>query len=141
IRGLTSGAYGVIEGSLTEFYSYGNTIFVKTLSGTFLSGESITDENGNILKIAKDNTISHFIVTRRGAGFVNPTTSIDGVLFDDSKIKVFTEGSSVYRIDILNRDAVNAEYSTPPVITINSSETTVSGCTVEPVLFRNSVYT
>lgn len=141
IRGLTSGAYGVIEGSLTEFYSYGNVIFVKTLSGTFLSGESITDENGNILRIAKDNTVSHFIVTKRGAGFVNPTVSIDGVLFDNSKIRVFTEGSSVYRIDTINRDAVNVEYSTPPIVVVNSNEPTVSNCVVEPILFRNSVYT
>jgi hypothetical protein len=141
IRGLTSGAYGVIEGSLTEFYSYGNTIFVKTLSGTFLSGESITDENGNILRIAKDNTLSHFIVTKRGAGFVNPTVSVDGVLYDSSKIKVSTEGSSVYRIDVVNRDAVTIEYSTPPIVVVNSNEPTVSNCIVEPVLFRNSVYT
>ena len=141
IRGLTSEAYGVIEGSLTEFYSYGNTIFVKTLSGTFLSGESITDENGNILRIAKDNTISHFIATKRGTGYVNPTISINGVLFDDSKIEVLTEGSSVYRIDIKNRDAVNTEYSAPPIVTVNSDTAAVTNCIVEPILFRNSVYT
>jgi len=141
IRGLQSGAYGVVEGSLTEFYSYGNTLFVKTLSGTFLPGESISDENGNILRIAKDNTISHFIVTKRGSGFTNPTVSIDGVAYDNSKIKVFAEGSSVYRIDVLDRDAVSTEYSTPPIVVVNSVEPTVSACVVEPILFRNSVYT
>jgi hypothetical protein len=141
IQGLQSGAYGVVEGSLTEFYSYGNVLFVKTLSGTFLPGESISDESGNILRIAKDNTISHFVVTKRGAGYVNPTLSIDGVFYDNSKIKVFTEGSSVYRVDILNRDAVSAVYSTPPIAVVNSNEPAVSACILEPVLFRNSVYT
>lgn len=141
IKGLTSGAYGVVEGSLTEFYSYGNTLFVKTLSGTFLPGESIADEKGNILRIARDNTISHFIVTKRGAGFTNPTVSVDGVVYDNSKIKVFTEGSSVYKINVLDRDAVSTEYSTPPIVVVNSTEATVSDCVVEPILFRNSVYT
>jgi hypothetical protein len=141
IKGLQSGAYGVVEGSLTEFYSYGNTLFVKTLSGTFLPGESITDESGNILRIAKENTVSHFIVAKRGAGFVNPTVTIDGVLYDNSKIKVFTEGSTVYRIDVLDRDSVSTEYSSPPIVVVNSTEVTVSSCVIEPVLYRNTVYT
>jgi hypothetical protein len=141
ITGLVSGAYGVVEGSLTEFYSYGNTLFVKTLSGNFLPGESISDESGNILRIAKDNTISHFIVSKRGSGFINPSVSVDGVTYDNSKIRVFTDGGSVYRIDILDRDAITTEYSNPPIVTVNSAVTTVSNCVVEPILFRNSVYT
>jgi hypothetical protein len=141
IRGLTSGAYGVIEGSLTEFYSYGNTIFVKTLSGSFSPGESIIDETGNILRIARDNTISHFIVKKRGTGYINPSISIDGVVFDNSKVAVYTEASSVYRVNVIDRDAVSTTYSSTPLVTVNSEETPVSNCIVEPILFRNSVYT
>ena len=59
VFGIDSNAYGVVEGSSAGVYSTGRILFVKTLSGKFKSGETIRDEDGNTVKIAKDNTISH----------------------------------------------------------------------------------
>lgn len=141
ITGLTSGAYGVIEGSRTQFYSTGNILFVKTLSGTFVSGESISDENGNILRIANENTISHFIVTNRGNGYTSPVIKIDGVEYDSSKIEVSTTGGAIYKVEIKDRNAVLTEYAQPPVINFTSSTTPGTLCVVTPVLFKNTVTT
>jgi hypothetical protein len=141
ITGVRSGAYGVIEGSLTQSYSYGNILFVKTLSGTFLPGESITDESGNILRIANENTISHFVVSNRGTGYTSSKINIDGVEFDPSKISVSVEGSSVYKVQIVDRDSVLTQYSQPPIVTITSESEITVPCTVTPVMFRNTVLT
>ena len=55
IVGIKSGAYGVVEGSPNGFYSSGNTLFVKTLSGNFIPGETIFDEDNNVRRIANEN--------------------------------------------------------------------------------------
>jgi hypothetical protein len=141
ITGIKSGAYAVIEGSLTQSYSYGNVLFVKTLSGTFLPGESIIDEDGNILRIANENTISHFIVSNRGSGYTAPKINIDGVEYDESKVQIFVEGSSVYKVNVVDRDSLLTQYSQPPVVTITSESQIVTPCSVTPVLFRNTVLT
>jgi hypothetical protein len=141
ITGLKSSAYGVIEGSSTEPYSYGNTMFVKTLSGQFLPGESILDEKGNILRIANENTISHFIVIKRGAGYINPVININGVSFDDSKIKIFADGSSIYRVSILDRDAISTQYSQPPTVTLSTIAAPAAEAEIIPVLYKNTVLT
>jgi hypothetical protein len=141
ITGLKSSAYGVVEGSLTEPYSYGNSLFVKTLSGQFLPGESIADEKGNILRIAKENTISHFIVTKRGSGYINPTININGVPFDNSKVKIYAEGSAIYRVSVLDRDSVSTEYSQPPIITFTTATAVSATAEVTPVLYKNTVLT
>ena len=49
ITGGTSGAYGVIEGSADSSYSSFNTLHIKVISGTFISGETVVDESGNVL--------------------------------------------------------------------------------------------
>ena len=141
ITGIKSGAYGVVEGSSTQAYSYGNVLFVKTLSGTFLPGESIVDEKGNILRIANENTISHFIVTLRGTGYTSPKINIDGVEYDESKVTVFTEGSSIYKINVIDRDSLLTQYAQPPIVTITSASQISAACSVTPVLFRNTVLT
>ncbi len=141
INGLTSGAYGVVEGTTTQPYSSNNVLFVKTLSGVFLPGESIADESGNILRIANENTISHFVVTNRGTGYTSPKILIDGVEYDSTKIEVKTNGSSVYSIQILDRDSILTQYSQPPVITISSSTTPGVVAQVTPVMFKNTVLT
>ena len=94
ITGAQSGAYAVIEGSPDSSFSSSNTLFVKLLSGSFISGETITDESGNTLRIAKENTISHFIVTKRGSQYSQSTAaastkpvSINGKAFDVSILK------------------------------------------------------
>lgn len=141
ITGTQSGAYGVVEGASDLGYSFGNVLFVKTLSGTFSTGETIFDEVGNNLKIAQENTISHFIVVNRGLGYVNPEISIDGITFDSSKILVKTEASSIYRIEILDRSFVSTQYLQPPSVTITSESTPAASAKVIPVMYRNTVLT
>jgi hypothetical protein len=141
VTGTQSGAYGVIEGASNLAYSSDNILFVKTLSGTFVPNETIFDEVGNTLKIAQENTISHFIVVNRGLNYVNPKISIDGIVFDSSKILVRTEGSSIYRIEILDRSFVSTQYSQPPTITIVSESTPAVDAKVIPVMYRNTVLT
>ena len=141
ITGLTSGAYGVIEGSSTTSYSAGNILFVNTLYGTFLPGESIADESGNVLRIANENTVSHFIVEKRGNGYTNPVVLLDGVRYDSSSIEISTEGSSIYKVLIKNRDSVQTSYSQPPIVTISSSSTPGVSASIIPVLYKNTVLT
>jgi len=141
ITGLTSGAYAVIEGSSTTSYSTGNILFVNTLYGTFVPGESIADESGNVLRIANENTISHFIVEARGSGYTSPVVLLDGVRYDSSSIEISTEGSSIFKVLIKNRDSVQTSYSQPPVVTISSSSTPGASASIIPVLNRNTVLT
>ena len=143
VYGLTSGAYGVVEGGPAGVYSTGRLLYIKTLSGKFVSGETIRDESGNLVKIAKENTLSHFIVMERGLGY--PTTSqikIDGVVYDQSKIEIGFNGQGIYKIDIVDRIAVSNEYARPPVATIDSGDTTpTTSAVIIPVLNKNTVTT
>jgi len=145
VYGIQSGAYGVIEGSSSNAYSSHKTLMVNTLFGTFKSGEPIKDESDNILKIAKDNTISHLIVTKRGEGYVDGTKlRIDGVDFDISKIKLKLSGLTVVSATIVNRDLINTEYSKPPEVNVvqgASGGAITNGAVITPVLVRNSVTT
>ena len=75
VFGINSKAYGVVEGSSTGVYSTGRILFVKSLSGKFLPGETIQDEAGNTVRIAKENTISHFVVQNRGLGYADGAVS------------------------------------------------------------------
>jgi hypothetical protein len=141
IVGSRSNAYGVIEGTSTTFFSAGNTLLVRTLSGTFLPGETISDESGNTLRIANENTISHFIVTKRGTGYTNPRISIDGLEYDNSVVDVSVLAGAVYKVAIRDRNAFQTQYSQPPVINLTSTTTPGVLAQVTPVLFRNPVYT
>jgi len=142
VRGLASGAYGVIEGTSTGSYTSNKTLMVKGLFGVFKSGEVIADESGNTLRIAKDNTISHFVVNSRGANHsLDATIRVDGVEYDNSKIKVDVSGDQlVWRVSIVNRDAALVEYSQPPLVEIVDTGST-SQAVVTPVLVRNAVTT
>ena len=142
IRGLTSGAYGVVEGTSTGSYTSNKTLMLKGLFGVFKSGEVIADEAGNTLRIAKDNTISHFVVTNRGANHSSTATiRIDGVEYDNSKILVSVSGDQlVYRVAIVDRDAAQVEYSQPPLVEVVDAGAT-SQAVVVPVLVRNAVTT
>ena len=78
-----------MEGSPSGVYTTNNLLFVKTLSGRFLSGETIRDESGSTVKIAKDNTISHFVVQNRGLGYADAVSIIiNGLDYDSSKIEL-----------------------------------------------------
>ena len=143
VYGITSGAYGVVEGAPGGVFSSGRTLFIKTLSGKFVPGETIRDEEGNLVKIAQENTLSHFIVQNNGLGY--PATSsivIDGVTYDQSKIEIGFQGQGIYKVEIIDRTSVTTQYSRPPVVTIDSGSTTPTDrAAVVPVLHKNTVIT
>ena len=91
VFGVDSGAYGVVEGTPSGVYTTGTILlYVRTLSGRFLSGETIRDEDGNTVRIARENTISHFVVQNRGLGYADGVTLlINGQEYDSSKIELF----------------------------------------------------
>ena len=77
VFGVDSGAYGVVEGTPSGVYTTGTILFVKTLSGRFLPGETIRDEDGNTVRIARENTISHFVIQNRGLGYADGVTLLN----------------------------------------------------------------
>ena len=150
ITGQTSGAYAVIEGSADSSYSSFNTLHVRMISGTFAGGETIVDESGNVLRIAKDNTISHFIVTKRGSQYTQTTSaastkplSIDGKLFDVSIAKPVLIGGQVINIEIQDRKALSDEYIATPsvVVSFDSGTPPTTSAVIKAVLFKNTVMT
>ena len=143
VVGKSSNAYGVIESDTTENYSSGNILFLSVLSGEFISGETISDEDGNSLKIAKDNTISHFIVTNRGNGYTTDAKLIiDGDEINSTKVTPELIGGSIYKIDINDRTALRKEYAAPPVVTASPQpDSPQNFAKIIPVLFKNTVLT
>jgi hypothetical protein len=143
IVGSTSGAYGVVEGSTSSKYTTGNILFVRTLSGTFVSGETITDEAGNSRRIAREGTISHFVVMKRGDGYpVNTNIKVNGVEYTNSALEISYLASAIYKVDIKDRNLLNQVYATTPEVSFNTGNTNpISSAIVVPVLFRNTVYT
>ena len=145
VYGLQSGAYGVVEGAAGKAFSGVKTLMIKTLFGTFKSGEPIRDEGNNTLRIAKDNTISHFIVNDRGIGYVPGTKlRIDGVDFDTAKVSLTISGTKIISATIANRNLVNTEYSRPPIVNAvqgSGGAAITDGAVVTPVLVRDSVST
>tara|TARA_B100002019_G_scaffold90443_2_gene78157 strand:- start:2244 stop:10703 length:8460 start_codon:yes stop_codon:yes gene_type:complete len=147
VYGVTSGAYGVVEGSSTGSFSKNKVLMVKTLFGTFKSGEIIRDENNNSVRIAQDNTISHFIVTFQGVGYESTGCSlkIDGVDYDSSKIELdISTSKKVLQANIISREFVNVEYSKPPTVLVNQKAGNAApskAAKITPVLVRNAVTT
>ena len=143
VFGLESGAYGVVEGPASGVYSTDRLLFVKTISGNFKSGETIRDEDSNTVKIAKDNTISHFIVIERGSGYsAGASILLNGVEYDSSKIEPTVYGGKVYKVAINNQAALrNLEFSQPPEIIITGTTDTAGAASVRAVLVRNAVTT
>ena len=143
VFGIDSGAYGVVEGTASGVYSTGKLLFIKTLSGRFQSGETIRDEYGNTVRIAKENTISHFIVIDRGSGYSSGATiKVNGVDYDSSKLGAETYGGKVYKVVVNNRSAIrNVEYAQPPEIIVPGTTDQGGFAEVQAVLFRNTVTT
>ena len=141
IFGLDSGAFGVVEGPASGQYSSKNQLFVKTLSGEFKAGESIRSEDGTTVKIATENTISHFITLQRGSGYsASATVNLNGVDYDSSKLEASIYGAGVYKITINNRNALrNIQFAQPPEVLVKGSGG--SAAEVRAVLFRNTVTT
>jgi len=150
IFGVTSGAYGVIEGAQGSAFSTANELMVTTLSGKFLPGEVIREEEDalggtNSARIATNNTISHFIVKYRSSGGYQAGSglTINGVVYDTSKVEVKTNiDGKVYAVDILNRDLFKQTYSQPPTVLVDvGSSSVTTSAKIEAVLFRNTVTT
>tara|TARA_R100001082_G_scaffold47964_1_gene25713 strand:- start:629 stop:8848 length:8220 start_codon:yes stop_codon:yes gene_type:complete len=146
ITGSKSGAYGVIEGSPNGLLSSGNRIYCKVLNGEFVQGETIFDEKGNSLRIARENTISHFVVDHRGNNYgALETLIVDGVSYDTSVITSTIDSADGYAAaTIKNRDALSNVYSSPPAVVVKTTSTSfVAGneAIVRAVLFKNVVQT
>ena len=146
VFGVDSGAYGVVEGTPSGVYTTGNILFVKTLSGRFLPGETIRDEDGNTVRIARENTISHFVIQNRGLGYADGVTLlINGLEYDSSKIELSkTTDGKVYRASIANRSAVSVEYAQPPAVSAKNPDAAGApnaAASIVPVLYRDTVTT
>ena len=147
VVGVTSGAYGVIEGNTQSAFSSSGILMVRTLSGTFKSGEVLIDENDNSAKIATDDTISHFVVKYRSTGGYSTSAkmSINGQVFDSSKVTLTQDSGGtgfIVSATIRERKAFTQTYSQPPVVTISEDAGNVAlAARVDAVLFRNTVTT
>ena len=142
IYGKDSKAYGVVENDTLENYSNGNTLFVTTLFGQFISGETIIDEANNTIKIAKDNTLSHFIVTNRGEAYtMTEKILINGVEYDDSKVDLSWYAGKLISATVADQKVRNISYTTPPAVSLTPDATITNKCVIVPILFRDSVQT
>ncbi len=138
ITGSQSGAYGVVEGDTNGYLSSGKSLVVKTLSGRFVPGETLVSEEGGLLRIARENTLSHLIVNAVGSGYASTDkVSINGITYESVDVSIGVTGSTLYKIEINNRDAVAVEYSTPPTVSVSGG----TGAKITPVLFRDTVVT
>ena len=150
IIGAKSGAYAVIEGTSDSGFSSLNLLFVKLLSGNFASGETITDESGNTLSIAKENTISHFVVTKRGAGYTQSSVSVagqpisvNGIPIDVSAVKPTLSAGKLISVAVVDRNLLLQEYVSPPSVTVNCDSGTIpsQNAVVKCVLFKDTITT
>ena len=148
ITGITSGSYAVVENTQNGQYSLPNStvLFVKTLSGKFIPGETIIDESGNSLRIAVENTISHFIVVKRGNGFDanGVRIKINGEVISTSAVNLSVDtnnANSISSVTIIDRNLLSQEYVYPPIIEATDISTTSINTTasIEPVLYKNTV--
>ena len=145
IYGKQSNAVGVIENDLSGNYSSGATLFVTSVAGQFVSGETIFDEQGYSTKIAKDNTISHFICTKRGTGYGDDASTslyVNGNELNNAKVAPRVAGQGVYKVDILDRSALRETFIAPPeVVAYPLQDNEANSPTIIPVLFKNTVLT
>ena len=142
IYGKESKAYGVIENDSKAQFSGISTLFVTTLSGQFIPGETIIDEENNAIKIAKENTISHFIVTKRGTNYTSSSQMvINGTTFDQSKVGIVLYGGAVVKVSVEDRSALQQTYAAPPSIGFTGDGSNNDKAVVVPVLFKETVLT
>ena len=142
VYGKESKAYGVVENDTESNYSTGNTLFVTTLFGQFIPGETIIDEENNTIKIAKENTISHFVVTRQGEAYAeNENIVINGTEYDQSKVEFSWIGGRLVKASIIDQKVRNVSYNATPVISLTNESAIATKAIIHPVLFRNTVLT
>lgn len=140
VIGSRSGAFGVVEGSTGGVYSSTNVLHLTVQSGTFVEGETIVDEDGYSLEIAKSNTISHFIVHNQGTAYDQASVVIlDGVIYDKSKISInrVDDGINIGTISILDPVVRSVIYDNPPVVELTNGQQ----AKVSAVLFKDTVHT
>ena len=140
VTGSKSGAYGVVEGTTAGYYSSTNTLHLKVQQGQFEEGETLIDEDGNTIKIAKSNTVSHFVVHKQGSNYNSGTIiRLNGVSYNKSKISVnrVDDGTQISTITITDRSVRDVEYVNPPVVSLTNG----TGALVSAVLFKDTVHT
>ena len=140
VSGSKSGAFGVVEGSVGGYYSFGNVLHLRVQQGSFIPGETIVDEDGYSARIATNNTVSHFVVHNQGFNYsASSTVKLDGVSFDKSKISINTVGggTSILNLTIEDDSVRTKEYTNPPTVTITNG----SAANATAVLFKDTVYT
>ena len=140
VTGLSSGAYGIVEGKSGDSYNFENILFVKIISGQFKPGETILDESANSRRIAVEGTISHFKVLQRGTNYTDDSKIlVNGVEYSGAAIEIrrVSGSSTIYNVVVKDRDLVSSVFSTTPSI----SATVGSGVVIIPELFRNTVFT
>jgi sporulation protein YlmC with PRC-barrel domain len=136
VTGSTSGAYGVVEGIRGGYYSSTDTLHLKVQQGTFVEGETLIDEKNNTVKIAKNNTISHFVVHSGGDDYSSGSQiTLDGITYDRSKISVNTITESVVTIDFVDESVKETTYENPPTISISTG----NGAIVSAVLHKDVI--
>ena len=142
IYGKDSKAYAVVENDTEENFTSGNTLFVTTLFGQFIPGETIIDEDNNTIKIGKNNTLSHFIVVRNGEAYdAAENIVINGTEFDRSKVDLEFYGGKLITATIVDQKVRETVYSSPPAINLTDDSAITNKCIVTPILFRNTVQT
>lgn len=141
IVGKTSGAYGVIENDNEESFSSGRDLFVTTLFGEFIPGETIADEDNNTLKIALENTVGNFIVTSQGSGFGTAAKlALNGKEVDNAKVRPLVDGG-IYGIDIIDASALRDTFTSPPEVSILEGGVFNTSAKIIPILNKNVVTT
>ena len=139
VTGSVSGAYGVVEGTPGGYYSVNSTLHLRVQQGQFVEGETIIDEDGYAAKIARSNTISHFIVHGQGINYTAASqVRVDGVTYDRGKISVsrVNNGTQILSVDIEDESIRDVQYSVPPTVDV----TVGSGANITSVLFKDTVY-
>ena len=140
VTGTISGAFGVVEGTQSGYYSSTNVLHVRMQSGTFLEGETIVDENGGLVQIAKSNTISHFVVHQQGDQYDSLSkVIIDGVTYDRSKIAVNLSqaGVQIESLTIQDPSVRDVTFVNPPTLRVTNGV----GAVITPVLYQDTVKT
>lgn len=140
VVGSTSGAFGVVEGTTSGFYSSTNVLHLKVQSGTFVEGETVVDEDGNSLEVAKSNTISHFVVHNQGTAYDQASVVIlNGITYDKSKISVnrVDDGISISTLTIVDPLVRNVVYDNPPNVVVTNGQNGI----ITAVLFKDTVHT
>jgi len=138
VTGSASGAYGVVEGTSGGVYSSGNILHLNVQQGRFVEGETLVDEDGNITKIAKSNTISHFVVHAQGNNYnANSIVVLNGSEFDKSKISLGRLGTKIYNIIVQDEVVRDVVYTNPPLVSVTEG----SGCIVTAILFKDTIHT